>query len=32
VGEKEKHKIDVNMDGFVPKLKLYVDGELIATG
>ncbi len=32
VGEKEKHKIDVNMDGFIPKLKVHVDGELTATG
>ncbi len=32
VGEKEKHQVDVNMDGFIPKLKLSVDSKLTATG
>jgi len=32
VGEKEKHQVDVNMDGFIPKLKLSVDNKLTATG
>jgi len=32
VGEKEKHQVDVNMDGFVPKLNLSVDGKITATG
>ena len=32
VGEKEKHQVDVAMDGFIPKLKVSVDGKLTATG
>ncbi len=32
IGEKEKHQVDVNMDGFIPKLKLSVDNKLTATG
>ncbi len=32
VGEKEKHQVDVGMDGFIPKLKLSVDNKLTATG
>jgi hypothetical protein len=31
VGDKEKHRVDVNMEGFLPKLKVQVDNELIAS-
>jgi hypothetical protein len=31
VGDKEKHKIDVSMDSFIPELRVWVDGVLVAT-
>jgi hypothetical protein len=31
VGDKEKHKVEVTMDGFVPTLHVHVDGVLVAT-
>ncbi len=32
LGEKEKHQIDIEMGGFIPKLKVSVDSKLTATG
>ncbi len=33
VGEKEKHKVDVKASGsLIPQIKVWVDGELVATG
>jgi hypothetical protein len=31
VGDKEKHQIEVTMDGFIPKLYVRVDGNIIST-
>ena len=31
VGDKEKHKVDVDMDGFVPRLIVRVDSTVVAT-
>ena len=31
IGDKEKHQIDVSMYGFIPKLRVRVDGAIVAT-
>ena len=31
IGDKEKHTVDVSMNGFIPKLYVRVDGAIVAS-